>query len=272
VRADPPQLEYILHVLATNAREAMPGGGALTVATRRLVLDEAFVAGHPGARSGPHACIPVADTGAGMDETARARVFEPFATRTRGRGTGLELAAVYGMVKQHDGYIEIESARGRGSAFHIYLPLVERVPEAPRAERAAPPATPVVSPSGRAPMETVLLVEDDHGVRSLVRMVLEREGYTVLEASDAAAALAVVERRSEPIHLLLTDVMMPGMNGCELARVLTSDHPTLRVLFMSGYPGIVGEVPDLLAPDAAFVAKPFTPATLVARLRAVLDG
>ena len=278
VRVDPPQLEYILHVLATNAREAMPDGGTLMLATQRVVLDEAFVESHPGRARRP----PRADHGGRHghgDGRVDARPGIRAVLRRRDTGAGYRARAGGGL---RDGQAARRLHRGRERARSRcrvpHLPAPRRASPVvdregwPAPLRATPPTAIALPADGRATTETVLLVDDDDGVRSLVRVVLERAGYTVLEAGDAPTALGIAERHLEPIHLLLTDVVMPGMNGRELARRLTADHPTLRVLYMSGFPGVAGDAPDLLEPGAAFVAKPFNLTTLVERLRAVLEG
>ncbi len=256
VKADPGQLEQVIVNFAVNARDAMPNGGRLTLATSNVMLNPAFVAAHPAATVGPHVLLEVRDTGVGMDEATLQRVFEPFfTTKAAGKGCGLGLSTVYGIVKQHEGYAAVESAPGRGATFRVYLPRIEAPAAAPRAE------------SGRAPFpggaETILLVEDEEAVRTLVREVLSRLGYRVLVASDGVEALALSRRFEEPIHLLLTDVIMPGMDGRELAERMMVARPDTRVLFMSGY----AEPP---IPDDVLLEKPVTPAALARKVSAVL--
>ncbi|MBI2162455.1 MAG: GAF domain-containing protein, partial [Candidatus Rokubacteria bacterium] len=211
VKADPTQLEQILINLAVNARDAMPRGGRLVIETANVELGDAFVSRHPGARTGPHVMLSVSDNGVGMSREVQARAFEPFfTTKDKGKGTGLGLATVYGIVKQHEGYIELKSTPGEGATVSIYLPRVEEPPAAIEPERA--PAAP---PGGS---ETILLVEDEDEVRELAREVLETNGYTVIDAASGAEALRVCRQHPDRVHLLLTDVVMPGMSGRELVR------------------------------------------------------
>ncbi|HET8712061.1 MAG TPA: PAS domain S-box protein [Gemmatimonadales bacterium] len=264
VRADPNQIEQVLVNLVVNARDAMPDGGKLTIETSNIDLDEAFAREHLGSKAGPHALLAVTDTGTGMDANVRAHLFEPFfTTKEVGKGTGLGLATVYGIVKQSDGYISVYSEPGHGSSFKIYLPRL-----------SAAPATPAVSakPGVGRGTETILVVEDEPAVLSLSQRALEAQGYVVLAASDATTALRLVERHGGTIHLLLTDVVMPGMSGRDLADQLASRRPGIRVLYMSGYPGdaIVqhGELPS----GSAFLQKPFSPDGLARKVRDLLDA
>ena len=265
VRADRGQLEQVIVNLAVNARDAMPQGGTLTLETADAELDAAFVVDHPGALIGPCVMLAVTDTGAGMDTETRAHLFEPFfTTKEVGKGTGLSLATVYGIVKQSGGYIAVSSEPGHGTSFKIYLPRVADAGEPAAAARplaAAPPGG----------TETVLLVEDEEAVRQLAAKLLRKAGYTVLVAADGRAALALAEQHMGPVHLLLTDVVMPGMSGPELAVQLTDRRPGARVLYMSGYPGDAAAQRGALAPGIAFLQKPFLPEALVRRIREVLD-
>jgi two-component system cell cycle sensor histidine kinase/response regulator CckA len=265
VKADPGQLEQLILNLAVNARDAMPDGGTLAIETANLELDAMFVRTHPGASPGRHVALTVRDTGIGMDAETLARVFEPFfTTKPVGRGTGLGLATVYGIVKQSGGYVAVESAPGRGTAFRVYLPEVEdplSPPEAP-----APPDRPA-----RA-SETVLLVEDEEALAELAREVLELEGYHVLVAGAPHEGLRLATEHPGPIHLLLTDVIMPGMNGRALARALAAVRPDLRVLYMSGYTDDAIVRHGALEAGSAFLPKPFTPASLTRKVRDTLDG
>ncbi len=266
VRADPHQIEQVLVNLAVNARDAMAdvGGGKLTIETANVDLEEAFAQAHLGAVPGPYSMIAVSDTGCGMDATVRAHLFEPFfTTKEVGKGTGLGLATVYGIVKQSDGYISVDSEPGRGSIFKIYLP------------RIATPASqaPALSKGGPARgTETILVVEDEPAVLVLSRRALEAHGYVVLAASDATAAMRLVELHGGTIHLLLTDVVMPGLSGRDLADRLAARRPGIRVLYMSGYPGDAvvqhGELPS----GSAFLQKPFSPDALARKVRDVLDA
>src|SRR6267378_3665090 len=264
VRADPNQLEQVIVNLAVNARDAMPDGGKLTIETANVELDETFAQAHLGSVPGSYAMLAVTDTGSGMDATVRAHLFEPFfTTKEVGKGTGLGLATVYGIVKQSDGYISVYSEAGHGSSFKIYLP------------RIATPVGSAAGPQKGGPArgtETVLVVEDEPAVLSLSRRALEAQGYLVLAASDAAAALRVVERHGGMIHLLLTDVVMPGLSGRELADQLAGQRPGIRVLYMSGYPGDAVVQHGTLPAGSAFLQKPFSPDGLARKVRDVLDA
>ena len=264
VRADPNQIEQVIVNLAVNARDAMPDGGKLTIATANVDLDETFAQAHLGSVPGSYAMLAVTDTGVGMDATVRAHLFEPFfTTKEVGRGTGLGLATVYGIVKQSGGYISVYSEPGHGSSFKIYLPRI--------ATPAEPPAG--APKGGPAPgSETVLVVEDEPAVLTLSRRALESQGYVVLAASDADAALRVVERHGGMIHLLLTDVVMPGLSGRELADRLSAQRPGIRVLYMSGYPGDAVVQHGTLPLGSAFLQKPFSPDGLARKVRDVLDA
>ncbi len=258
VRADRAQLEQVILNLAVNARDAMPNGGRLTLETANVHLDGAHAARHEGARSGQHIALVVSDSGHGMDPTTLARVFEPFfTTKEVGKGTGLGLSMAYGIVRQSDGHITVESRPGRGATFRIFLPAVE-----PSADSHAPPPKASRAPPGT---ETVLIVEDSDNVRRLMRHVLETKGYVVLEATDGAEGLRLSEAHEGPIHLLLTDVVMPGMGGRELATRLLKSRPSTRVLFASGYPrtSLPGDGVDL-------IPKPFTPDELERKVRETL--
>ena len=266
VRADPNQIEQVLVNLAVNARDAMAdsGGGKLTIETANVDLDDEFTQAHLGSKPGAYAMLAVTDTGTGMDATVRAHLFEPFfTTKEVGKGTGLGLATVYGIVKQSDGYISVYSEPGRGSSFKIYLPRLASLP------RTSPPA--VKSGAGRG-TETVLVVEDEPAVLALSRRALEAQGYVVLAASDATTALRLVERHGGPIHLLLTDVVMPGMSGRDLADQLAARRPGTRVLYMSGYPGDAVVQHGELPVGSAFLQKPFSPDSLARKVRDVLDA
>jgi PAS domain S-box-containing protein len=263
VRADQGQLQQVIVNLALNARDAMPAGGTLTLATGAVDLDDAFVAAHPGSTAGPHARLVVSDTGMGMDAEIRRRAFEPFfTTKPVGKGSGLGLATVYGIVKQSGGYVDLTSEPGRGSVVTIYLPRVTAVPA------AQPEPLPVPPRPGR---ETVLLVEDESGVRSLARRALQEFGYRILEAKNGAEALAVARQSSDPIDLLLTDVVMPVMGGRELAQRLKQERPETRVLFTSGYPDTAGMQQDVEEAGVPYLPKPYTPNQLAEKVREVLD-
>ena len=265
VEADPGQLEQVILNLAVNARDAMPRGGRLTLETERVELDPAFVRRHPGAQPGLHVALVVRDTGIGMDADTQAHLFEPFfTTKGPGKGTGLGLATVYGIVKQSGGYIAVESEPGRGTGFTIYLPRIERA-----AEAVTPGPAGAGTPHGS---ETILLVEDEEGVRDLTREILETSGYRVLEARHGAEALRVGEQHPGPVHLLVSDVVMPQMDGRELADRLRALRPDLRVLFMSGYTADALGHHSALDPGTNLLPKPFSPDALARRVREVLDA
>jgi PAS domain S-box-containing protein len=265
VTADPSQIEQVVINLAVNARDAMPTGGRLTIETAEVELDETYVAGHRGAAVGRHVMIAVTDTGVGMDEATQRRLFEPFfTTKPTGRGTGLGLATVYGIVKQSRGSVWVDSELGRGTAFKIYLPST-----------ATPADSLGDSPSADRPStgtETVLVVEDYEEVRAVIGATLQRHGYSVLLASDASDALAVSRNHPGPIHLVLCDVVLPSLSGRDLARQLLVDHPDVRVLYMSGYTDDVIIHHGVLGPGVAFIPKSFTGNALLLKIRNVLDG
>ena len=263
VRADPGQIEQVIVNLAVNARDAMPDGGRLTLGVQALQSNRAFVRTRPHAQPGRYVLLTVADTGCGMDAATRSRIFEPFfTTKEPGKGTGLGLATVYGIVRQSGGWIEVESEPGCGSTFRVFLPQIE----APaHTERAV--ATPIL-PRGT---ETVLLVEDEPMVRGLASEVLRRCGYTVLVAAQGEEALEIAARHAGVIHLLLTDVVMPIMGGRALAERCRAVRPDMQVLFMSGYTGDTVAPRDGATPGA-FIQKPFTPLALARKVRELLDG
>jgi signal transduction histidine kinase len=262
VEADPAQLEQVIMNLAVNARDAMPGGGRLTLATANVHLDDEG-ARRLGLQPDRHVQLTVSDTGCGMDAETRERAFEPFfTTKGAGEGTGLGLATVYGIVRQSGGAVTLDSEPGRGTRVTVYLPRVDKRPE---------PA-PSARDTSQAPRggETILLAEDDDAVRGLAREVLEAHGYVVIEARDGTEALGLVHARRDPIDLLLTDVVMPGLGGTALAQRLTAARPATAVLFMSGY--IDGGLPQAgPAAGSPLLTKPFTTVGLTRKVRQVLD-
>jgi CheY-like chemotaxis protein len=272
VRADPGQLEQVLINLAVNARDAMPNGGRLTITTGNLHVVEPLHGEGGELDPGDYVTLKVRDTGSGIDLTTRTHLFEPFfTTKEQGKGTGLGLATVFGIVKQSGGDILVESAPGEGAEFTIVLPRVDVASDADESSGAITRDGAREEPSPGA--ETVLLVEDEQVVRSLVRDVLERSGYEVLEASDGASALELCSGHPGQIDLLLTDVVMPQMSGRQLAEQLTDQRPGLRVLYTSGYADgeIGGGNGNTLEGDVSFVGKPFTPDELTRKVRQLLD-
>ena len=263
-KADPAQIEQVLLNLAINARDAMPTGGTLMIETSNVELDENYAASHAAVRPGAYVQLAISDTGTGMRAEVRAHIFEPFfTTKEKDKGTGLGLATVYGIVKQSDGNIWAYSEPGVGTTFKIYLPRVEELVE------VAPPAE--VQQAGQLGSETILLVEDEDGVRALAGRILRARGYVVLEASGPPQALQVGQQHSEPIHLLLTDVVMPQMNGRELAQKFLSTRQATKVLYMSGYTDDAIVHHGVLEAGVPFLQKPFTPEALLRKVRALLD-
>jgi signal transduction histidine kinase/ActR/RegA family two-component response regulator len=265
VRGDARQLEQVIMNLAINARDAMPHGGRLSLETANVKLDSTYAREHPGAQPGPHVMLAVVDTGTGMDAETQARLFEPFfTTKGPGKGTGLGLSTVYGIVKQSGGHIWVYSEPGRGTTFKVYLPQVEELPEAE--ETALSPA------DAFRGTETILVVEDEDGVRAVAREILTARGYRVLEAAHGAEALLLCGQRTERIHLLLTDVVMPEVSGPMLADRLALARSDMRVLFMSGYTDSAVIHDGVLEAGTPYLQKPFSPDSLAREVRRVLDA
>ena len=266
VKADPGQVEQVIMNLAVNARDAMPQGGKLTIETGNATLDDAFARLHAGARPGEYVKLAITDTGSGMDAETQTQIFEPFFTTKGPKGTGLGLATVYGIVKQSGGYIRVQSEKGKGATFEVYLP---RVTETGEIAAAAPAILPSKPPQRS---ETILLVEDESNLRRLACQFLQTQGYKVLEAADGAAAVQICAAHRGDIDLLLTDVIMPGMNGRELAKRLLSLRPTVKVLYMSGYTENTISHNGTLDPGVNLLQKPFNLQALKQRVREVLDS
>jgi two-component system, cell cycle sensor histidine kinase and response regulator CckA len=264
VEADRSQLERVILNLAANARDAMPDGGRLTIETAAVELDEDYVASRGEGTPGRNALLAVSDTGVGMSEEVQRHLFEPFfTTKAPGAGTGLGLATVFGVVKQSGGSIYVYSEEGRGTTFKIYLPAATGAAEAGAGAGEGPE---------ERGTETIVLVEDDESVRNLVRVMLESKGYDVLAAAGAEEAERLCAERPEGVDLLLSDVVMPGVNGRLLAERLAAITPSLRVLFMSGYSDEAVYRHGEISPHAWFIEKPFTDRTLARKVREVLDG
>jgi CheY-like chemotaxis protein len=264
IKADPGQIEQVIMNLVVNARDALPDGGRILIETSNVDLDSAYTRDHTVVRPGPYVLLAVTDTGIGMTADTVAHIFEPFyTTKESGRGTGLGLSTVYGIVKQSGGYIWVYSELGKGTTFKVYLPRVKDAVQAPAAE----------TPASTAPMghETILLVEDEPDVRELTQMVLTERGYRVIEALTPEDAERLAGNNGAEIHLLLTDVVMPGMSGRELAKRLTGRYPNLRVLYMSGYTYNVIAQDGTLEEGISFLQKPFTPQVLTQKVRESLD-
>jgi CheY-like chemotaxis protein len=263
-KADASQIEQVLMNLAVNARDAMPTGGRLTLETANMELDEAYSAVRGTSMpQGRYVMLAVSDTGTGMDEELQRHVFEPFfTTKEKGRGTGLDLSTVYGIVQQSGGYIVVYSEPDKGTSFKIYLPRIDERPERTQ------PSERSVAAGGK---ERVLLVEDDALVRKASQRILRGAGYEVLEAAHGGEALAIAQGQGAPIDLLLTDIVMPGQSGKEIVQRLVSSHPAVRVIYMSGYTDGAIVHHGVLKEGADFVQKPFSPDTLLRKVREVLD-
>ncbi|MFQ5743960.1 MAG: ATP-binding protein, partial [Acidobacteriota bacterium] len=264
VRADPGQIEQVLVNLVVNSRDAMPEGGKLTIETGDVTLDEAYCDQHAGVRPGRYVMLAVTDTGCGMDEETQQKIFEPFFTTKKAEeGTGLGLATVYGIVKQHEGNIWVYSEPGKGTTFKVYLPTVAEM-----AEELGPKAE--LEPARRG-SELILLVEDQEDVRDVARRALEAQGYEVLAAAGPREAEELFAEHLGEIELLVIDVVMPEMDGPTLCRQLSDKSPSLKVLYMSGYAERAMLRNGVLGPGRPFIPKPFTPAQLLKKVREVLD-
>ena len=265
VRVDPGQVEQTLLNLCVNSRDAMPTGGRLTIETRNVTIGDGRWFGAEAARPGDYSRVSVTDSGTGMDEPTKARLFEPFfTTKSPGKGTGLGLAVVFGVMKQSGGYVEVDTAPGRGTTFCLYFPHVSG---ASSAERVSTHVS--VAPAGH---ETIMLAEDDRGVRTLARQILERRGYKVIEAADGDEAVRLLQSAAGPIDLLISDVVMPNIGGRDLAAMAHAMRPGLKILFLSGYTDDVVLRHGIEGSELDFLQKPFTPTALAAKVREVLDG
>lgn len=264
VMVDSYQIGNVLMNLATNARDAMPKGGLLTISTDVVEMDKTFVKAHGYGEIGKYALISVSDTGMGMDEDTKSRIFEPFfTTKEVGKGTGLGLASVYGIVKQHNGYIEVDSAPGKGTTFKIYLPLIE--------SKDGQAITEVNAAASGDGTETILLAEDDSDVRELTKIVLERNGYEVIEATDGEDALEKFRKNKDVINLLVFDLIMPGKSGKEAYDAIKRIRPDMKVLFMSGYSDDILCKRNIIDRGLDYVLKPVSPTEILEKVRNILD-
>jgi CheY-like chemotaxis protein len=265
IRADASQMEQVIMNLAVNARDAMPSGGKLLIETRNCELEQSYISSHPFMKPGSYILLDVTDTGTGMDEETQAHIFEPFfTTKEKGKGTGLGLATVYGIVKQSGGFIWVYSELKKGTSFKIYLPLVD----AKQVQIQTP------KPAAELPVgtETVLLSEDEQDVREIAREFLESGGYTVIEAKNGREAIELAEKYGEKIDLLVTDMVMPGMTGQELAVRLQREYPGLAVVFMSGYSEHAATEMANADPSVRLMTKPFSRSAILRTVREILQA
>ncbi|HNC44653.1 MAG TPA: response regulator, partial [Acidobacteriota bacterium] len=264
VKADPGQMEQVIMNLVVNARDAMPGGGILSVITGNVELDEAVVHGRLDAHSGSYVMLAISDTGVGMDEYTKSHIYEPFFTTKAERGTGLGLSTVYGIVTQSNGFIEVESTAGEGTAFSIFLPRVDD-------DISLIPVS-YSEPAHIEGTETILIVEDEEQLRKLVCEALRRCRYQVLEANNGEMALRIYKEHASQIDLLVTDVVMPRLSGPDLAQQVLAENPAMKVIFMSGYSKNIPLDSGLPLKSIAFLWKPFEPYDLIQKVREVLDS
>ncbi len=264
VNADPGQIEQVIINLSTNARDAMPGGGKMVIETQNIELDEEYADKHPDVTPGPHVMLAISDNGCGIKENVKSHIFEPFfTTKEEGKGTGLGLSTVYGIVKQSGGNIWVYSELDKGTTFKIYLPMVTQ--EADELSREAD-----VSEAPRG-TETILLVEDEEGVRKLAVRILKGQGYKVLEAESGVDALLICQKMQKPVDIVITDVVMPNMSGSEFVEKLREFWSDFKVLYMSGYTANAIAHSGVLDPDKPYLQKPFRPIDLALKVRSVLD-
>jgi CheY-like chemotaxis protein len=264
IRADASQMEQVIMNLAVNARDAMPNGGKLLIGTRNCDLDQSYTASHPWMRPGSYVLLDVTDTGTGMDEETQAHIFEPFfTTKEKGKGTGLGLATVYGIVKQSGGFIWVYSEVGKGTSFKIYLPRID--------EKQVPVGVPKPAVEVPAGSETVLLCEDEQDVREIAREFLESGGYKVIEAKNGKEAIELAGKFGNKIDLLVTDMVMPGITGQELAVHLQGDYPGLMVVFMSGYSEHAATEMADADPSVRLMTKPFSRMAILRTVREILQ-
>jgi two-component system cell cycle sensor histidine kinase/response regulator CckA len=265
VKADPAQVAQVLLNLAVNARDAMKGGGRLIIETRNVDLDDSYVLSHPDASRGPHVLLAVSDTGHGMKPETLSHIFEPFfTTKESGKGTGLGLATVYGITRRSGGHVGVYTEPGRGTTFKVYFPRTEET-------LAAAPAPPDPEAS-RTGSETVLLVEDEDSLRAVIGELLQQGGYKVIDGPTPEATLAAAEAHDGPIHLVLTDLVMPRVSGMAAAARIRARRPDVKVLYMSGYTNAAAAHQASLPANHAFLQKPFSLDVLLRKLREVLDS